>query len=208
MSKVPSGQGQQQGTFLILSLDPPLRRGQTMYHHLVFHFADKEDEEEVAVELPKNFDWKDIPPKMKDSIKPTMMGKGVDILATLFQFLSLASDSKLKLYDKSQFRSDRDSGEFAVMTVLGLTILLQKALVCLLASVHTRALSTSWTNALFSWKCDRIMCVTQPPQVIMYEQVDTIVFDRKDTFTQVIGFCVFPDPDRETANSRRLSISR
>ena len=65
--------------------------------------------------------------QVKDAIQPTMTGKSVDILGSLFQFLALASESKLKvaghslsvclihfipsqLYEKSQFQSNRDEG--------------------------------------------------------------------------------------------------
>ncbi|EKX32716.1 FACT complex subunit ssrp1 [Guillardia theta CCMP2712] len=180
LCKVPSVQGAR-GTLLILSLDPPLRKGQTMYHHVVLHFPEKDEDDKVPVTLPKNFDWKDIPGKVKDAIQPTMTGKSVDILGSLFQFLALASESKLKvaghslsvcwihfitsqLYEKSQFQSNRDEESFAVSACIG----------------------ASKGYLYFLDKC--FVFLESPPQVIMYEQVETIVFDRKDQFTQSTTF--------------------
>lgn len=65
--------------FFVLSLDPPIKQGQTRYHYLVLLFS---MEEETSIELP--FTDTELKEKYEDKLTKDLSGPVYEVLGKLF----------------------------------------------------------------------------------------------------------------------------
>lgn len=68
--------------FFVISLDPPIKQGQTRYHYLVFLFT---QEEELTLELP--FTEEEIKAKYDGKLQKEMSGQTYEVLSKLMKVL-------------------------------------------------------------------------------------------------------------------------
>lgn len=69
--------------FFILSLDPPIKQGQTRYHYLVMMF--NTDEEEMSIELP--FSEKELKEKYEDKLAKEISGPKYEVVGKIMKAL-------------------------------------------------------------------------------------------------------------------------
>ncbi|CAF2089966.1 unnamed protein product [Brassica napus] len=93
-------------TFVVISLDPPIRKGQTMYPHIVMQF---ETDSVVESELSISDDL--LNTKFKDKLEPSYKGLIHEVFTTMLRGLSGA-----KITKPGKFRSSQDG--FAVKSSL------------------------------------------------------------------------------------------
>ncbi|KAJ0254040.1 FACT complex subunit SSRP1 [Hirschfeldia incana] len=93
-------------TFVVISLDPPIRKGQTMYPHIVMQF---ETDSVVESELSISDDL--LNTKFKDKLDPSYKGLIHEVFTTVLRGLSGA-----KITKPGKFRSSQDG--FAVKSSL------------------------------------------------------------------------------------------
>eukprot|EP01121_Diplochlamys_sp_Union-15-3_P012086 TRINITY_DN3578_c0_g1_i2.p1 TRINITY_DN3578_c0_g1~~TRINITY_DN3578_c0_g1_i2.p1 ORF type:complete len:379 (+),score=64.77 TRINITY_DN3578_c0_g1_i2:146-1282(+) len=88
-----------QHTFFVISIEPPIRQGHTIYPHLVFHL--KEDEKVENLEL--NLSSADIKKDRLSTLKGlgTLSGPRIQVISTMFKALT---DKKITM--PKSFRSD------------------------------------------------------------------------------------------------------
>lgn len=68
--------------FFILSLDPPIKQGQTRYHYLVIMFG---NEEETNIELP--FSESELKTKYEDKLTKELSGPVYEVLGKIMKVL-------------------------------------------------------------------------------------------------------------------------
>lgn len=68
--------------FFILSLDPPIKQGQTRYHYLVIMFG---NEEETSIELP--FSESELKTKYEDKLTKELSGPVYEVLGKIMKVL-------------------------------------------------------------------------------------------------------------------------
>lgn len=85
-------------TFVVVTLDPPIRKGQTLYPHIVLQF---ETDYVVESELAMSEDF--LNTKYKDKLEPTYKGLIHDVFTTILRGLSGA-----KITKPGKFRSCQD----------------------------------------------------------------------------------------------------
>lgn len=68
--------------FFVLSLDPPIKQGQTRYHYLVFLFG---IEEETSIELP--FTEEELKDKYEDKLTKELSGPVYEVLGKIMKVL-------------------------------------------------------------------------------------------------------------------------
>lgn len=68
--------------FFILSLDPPIKQGQTRYHYLVWLFL---NDEETSMELP--FTEEELKTKYEDKITKELSGPVYEVLGKIMKTL-------------------------------------------------------------------------------------------------------------------------
>eukprot|EP00290_Baffinella_frigidus_P006787 CAMPEP_0180134954 /NCGR_PEP_ID=MMETSP0986-20121125/10508_1 /TAXON_ID=697907 /ORGANISM="non described non described, Strain CCMP2293" /LENGTH=533 /DNA_ID=CAMNT_0022075491 /DNA_START=120 /DNA_END=1718 /DNA_ORIENTATION=+ len=161
MALVPTSQGNSH--LLLLSLDPPYRKGATIYPNLVCLFNETETEEPTSlpVSLPADFlaKYKDHPPKMLERMKPavksgSMEGSTTEIMTRLLQFFASTDKRNLKIHKVGKFESEAGGGPFIRCSIganLGSLYLLDECFVFL----------------------------EKPALIFMYEKVSEIVFERQ-----------------------------
>eukprot|EP00286_Rhodomonas_abbreviata_P021096 CAMPEP_0181305358 /NCGR_PEP_ID=MMETSP1101-20121128/9683_1 /TAXON_ID=46948 /ORGANISM="Rhodomonas abbreviata, Strain Caron Lab Isolate" /LENGTH=795 /DNA_ID=CAMNT_0023411261 /DNA_START=27 /DNA_END=2414 /DNA_ORIENTATION=+ len=149
---VPAYQGQ--GHYFVLSLDPPLRKGNTMYNSLVSFFEDTEEEEEIHLNLPSDFDsrYKDV--KGKDKIKSPMEGNYLDIVTNLFQVFCSTAAKPVKPIKQGKFKS-----------------VIHEHLPSIKCSIGANLGALYLLDNCF-------LFLEKPPLVFMYEDVESIYFER------------------------------
>eukprot|EP00288_Rhodomonas_lens_P010443 CAMPEP_0177722626 /NCGR_PEP_ID=MMETSP0484_2-20121128/17782_1 /TAXON_ID=354590 /ORGANISM="Rhodomonas lens, Strain RHODO" /LENGTH=783 /DNA_ID=CAMNT_0019235013 /DNA_START=50 /DNA_END=2401 /DNA_ORIENTATION=+ len=152
MLVVPSYSGA--GSYLVFCLDPPLRKGNTMYQSLVCFFEDTEEEEEIHLNLPSDFDTKFKDVKGKEKIKSPMEGQYLEVVTALFQVFSSTVTKPLKVMRAGKFKSmiheNLPSIKCSIGANLGALYLLDNC----------------------------FLFLEKPPLVFMYENVDSIFFER------------------------------
>ena len=77
---LPHKDGRQ--TFFVVSLDPPIKQGQTRYHYLTFLFS---PEEEVSIELPLTDE--EIAQKYDGKLQKEMTGPMYDVLSKVMKVM-------------------------------------------------------------------------------------------------------------------------
>lgn len=68
--------------FFVLSLDPPIKQGQTRYHYLVLLFG---MEEETSIELP--FNEAELKEKYEDKLEKDLSGPVYEVLGKIMKVL-------------------------------------------------------------------------------------------------------------------------
>lgn len=68
--------------FFVLSLDPPIKQGQTRYHYLVLLFG---IEEETSIELP--FTEEELKDKYEDKLTKELSGPVYEVLGKIMKVL-------------------------------------------------------------------------------------------------------------------------
>ena len=162
--KVPSGMGSKPGHYLVLYLDPPLRKGQTHYPYVVLFFeSDPDDEpEELTLNLPEGYekDYKDHDPKLLANIKPKMTGMLVDMVADILRFFASAKGKTCPLLQAKKFQSKTLKDNIA-----------NKELPAVKCSIGANVGQLYLMDKAF-------LFLERPPMAFLYEDVEKITFDR------------------------------
>lgn len=140
--------------YVVLAVDPPLRKGQTMYQHVIALFQQDDDEVQTKCTLPADFDDRFGQFKFKDKVQPVMNMTVEDTFVSLLRLFCSQPGKPMKVLKAGQFKDNADEFPFVKCSVganTGSLYLLDKCFVFL----------------------------EKPSIVIMYDDVDSITFDRK-----------------------------
>lgn len=140
--------------YVVLSVDPPLRKGQTMYTHVIALFAEDDDEVQTRCVLPADFDDRFSEFKFKEKVSPVMNMSMEETLVCLLRLFCSTPGRPMKINKAGQFKDNADEFPFVKCSVganTGSLYLLDKCFVFL----------------------------EKPSIVIKYDDVDSITFDRK-----------------------------